>query len=324
MVRIGKAPATTMAVVLPCYRETGHILKVIAAIGKEVDRIYVIDDACPDHTGEHVRANCRDKRVEVLEQMENTGVGGATMAGYRKALADGAQIIVKLDGDGQMDPALIPDLIAPITDGRADYTKGNRFYTLDRISEMPRLRIIGNLALSFITKLSSGYWNIFDPTNGFTAIHGEAARRLPLDKINNGFFFESDMLFRLYLERARVIDVPMPPRYGEEESSLSIRKIIFEFAGKHLLNASKRIFYTYFLRDFGVPSIELAMGNILVLLGGIYGLVGWRESSTTGIPATAGTVLLAALPIIIGSQLLISFIDHDVRNVPDRALHRKS
>lgn len=323
MVKIGKASAPTLAVVLPCYRETNHILDVIKGIGKEISRIYVVDDACPDKTGEYVRANCKDKRVEILQQSQNTGVGGATMAGYQRALADGADIIIKLDGDGQMDPSLIPLLIAPIIQGRADYTKGNRFYTLDRISEMPRMRIVGNLALSFITKMSSGYWNIFDPTNGFTALHSEAAALLPFDKINNGFFFESDMLFRLYLERARVIDVPMPAKYGLEESSLSIRKILLEFAGNHLINAWKRIFYTYFLRDFGVPSIELALGILLVLLGGIFGISGWQESSTTGIPATAGTVLLAALPIIVGSQLLISFIDHDVRNVPDRALHRK-
>jgi len=324
MVRIGKPPATVIAVVLPCYRETRHILDVLAAIGNEVSRIYVVDDACPDNTGEHVRANCKDKRVEILVQPQNSGVGGATMAGYKKALADGSDIIVKLDGDGQMDPALIPDLVAPIIDGRADYTKGNRFYTLDRISQMPKMRIIGNLALSFITKVSSGYWNIFDPTNGFTALHAEAARHLPFDKISTGFFFESDMLFRLYIERARVVDVPMPANYGKEDSSLSIRKILIEFAISHCVNASKRIFYTYFLRDFGVPSIELALGNALIILGGGYGICGWLESSKTGIPATAGTVLLAALPIIIGSQLLISFIDHDVRNVPDRALHRKS
>jgi len=324
MVKIGKAPAPVLAVVLPCYRETGHILEVIKGIGKEISRIYVIDDACPDKTGEYVRSNCKDKRVEILLQTENTGVGGATLAGYKKALSDGADVIIKLDGDGQMDPALISVLIAPIIEGRADYTKGNRFYTLDRISQMPRMRIFGNLALSFITKVSSGYWNIFDPTNGFTAIHSEAVGQLPVDKIDNGFFFESDMLFRLYLERARVIDVPMPAKYGKEESSLSIRKILLEFAGKHLINSWKRIFYTYFLRDFGVPSIELAMGTVLIILGGIFGISGWQESSATGIPATAGTVLIAALPIIIGSQLLISFIDHDVRNIPGRALHKKS
>ncbi len=324
MVRIGKTPDLKIAVVVPCYRETEHILDVIAAIGKEVERIYVIDDACPDNTGEHVLTNCKDKRLEVLIQKTNTGVGGATMAGYKRALIDGADIVVKLDGDGQMDPALISDLINPIVEGRADYTKGNRFYTLDRISEMPKMRIIGNLALSFVTKMSSGYWNIFDPTNGFTALHAEALRQLPLEKVEKGFFFESDLLFRLYLERARVIDVPISASYGTEESSLSIRRIFFKFAFKHLANALKRIFYTYFLRDFGVPSIELALGTILVVLGGTYGIIGWHESSVSGIPATAGTVLLAALPIIIGSQLLISFIDHDVQNVPDRALHKKS
>lgn len=310
--------------VIPCFRETAKILDVLAAIGKEVNLIYVVDDACPDKTGAYVKDNCRDKRVEVLFHDRNKGVGGATMTGYRQALEDGAEIIIKVDGDGQMDPSLIPDLVAPILAGEADYVKGNRFYNLDGLSEMPNVRILGNLLLSFASKISSGYWNIFDPTNGFTALHANAAEKLPFQKINEGFFFESDMLFRLNLIHAVVVDLPMPARYGDEESSLKISGVIFSFATKHFINCLKRIFYAYFIRDFGLASIELVFGKLLMLFGLLFGLYSWYESSVTNIPATAGTVLLAALPIILGFQLLLQFLNFDTKNIPTKPLNHRA
>jgi len=266
-------PAPAVAVVVPCYREVEHVLDVLAGIGPEVAAIIVVDDACPDGTGAHVRDNCADPRVEVVTHETNTGVGGATITGYRRATSSGAEIIVKIDGDGQMDPALIPTLIAPIREGNADYVKGNRFYDLDGVSHMPRERIVGNLVLSFATKMSSGYWDMFDPTNGFTAVHARVLGRLPLDKISTGFFFESDMLFRLNVARAVVTEVPMTARYGTETSKLRIRRVLLQFAGKHLANTAKRIFYGYFLRDFNVASIELLVGTLLFWFGVIFGAV---------------------------------------------------
>lgn len=312
-----------LAVVVPCYRETTKILDVIASIGEEVSRIYVVDDACPDKTGEYVRENCTDNRVEVLTHTTNKGVGGATMTGYKKAIEEGIEIIIKIDGDGQMDPSLIAGLVAPLLEGEADYVKGNRFYNLDGLSEMPNVRIFGNLALSFASKMSSGYWNIFDPTNGFTALHVDAARKLPFDKIDEGFFFESDMLFRLNLIRAVVVDLPMPARYGDEQSSLKIGSVIFSFAAKHYVNTMKRIFYSYFIRDFNLPSIELIFGKLLLLLGLIFGLFSWYESSKTDVNASAGTVLLAALPIILGFQLLLAFLNFDTKSVPQKPINHR-
>ena len=187
--------SATVAVVIPSYKVTRHILGVIAGIGPEITRIYVVDDKCPDNSGDFVSANCRDPRVTVVRHEQNQGVGGAVMSGYRAAIADGASVIVKVDGDGQMDGALIPAFIAPILAGEADYTKGNRFFNLEQIGSMPPMRLFGNAMLSLLTKLSSGYWDLFDPTNGFTAIHADAARFLPFDKISKRYFFESDMLF---------------------------------------------------------------------------------------------------------------------------------
>src|SRR5262245_24513848 len=160
-----------IAVVIPCYRVKDQILSVLSGIGSEVSRIYVIDDHCPDDSAGWVQTHCRDPRVLVQRNSQNTGVGGATLAGFSMALRDGADIVVKLDGDGQMDPAEILRLVRPIQEQRADYAKGNRFYDPRSLKHMPFLRMIGNSALSFISKISSGYWHIMDPTNGFIALH---------------------------------------------------------------------------------------------------------------------------------------------------------
>lgn len=317
----GSGAALAVSVVIPCYREKAHVMEVIGAIGPEVSHIFVIDDACPDKTGDYVREHCRDPRVEVLSHERNTGVGGATMTGYRRALEAGAGIIVKLDGDGQMDPAMITTLIQPVANGEADYAKGNRFHQLQAISAMPAMRITGNMLLSFASKLSSGYWDIFDPTNGFTAIHAKAAGALPLDRISQGFFFESDMLFQLGLIRAVVKDIPMQARYGKEKSAISIPKIIPEFLFKHTINTFKRIFYSYFVREFGFASIQLVGGAIMMSFGILFGAYWWYDSTITNVPASTGTVILAALPIILGSQFLIAFINHDTRNIPKTPVH---
>jgi len=314
------AETPRIAVVIPCYRERDHILDVIAGIGPEVARVYVVDDGCPDKTGQLVQEQCDDARVSVLNSETNRGVGGATLLGYRQALDEGAEMIVKLDGDGQMNPRLIPALVAPLAAGRADYAKGNRFHSLDGVTEMPATRIFGNLVLSFASKLSSGYWNIFDPTNGFTAIHREAARRLPLERISEGYFFESDMLFHLGLLRAVVKDVPMRARYGTETSGIRIPRVIPEFLIKHYVNTCKRIFFTYFVRETNVATAQLVAGKLLLLFGIIFGAVKWAESINTGVAATAGTVILAALPVILGSQALIAFLSYDTRNVPGEPL----
>lgn len=312
-----------IAAVIPCFRVKRHILGVLAAIPAAVDRIYVVDDGCPEGSGAAVESGCSDLRVRVLRHERNQGVGGATLTGYRAALEDGATVIVRLDGDGQMDPALIPRLVRPILEGEADYAKGNRFFELEGLRAMPPLRLFGNSMLSFASKLSSGYWNVFDPTNGFTAIHATVLRQLPLDKLSHGWFFESDLLFRLGTIRAVVCDIPIPARYGDEESSLVVRRVVGEFAWKHFANAAKRIFYGYYLRNFNIASIEIALGIPLVAFGTWIGVTHWIDSHLYETPATSGTVMLAALPVLVGIQLVLAFLSYDLQNVPRDVLHRR-
>ena len=305
-----------IAVVIPCFKVKAHILDVIGKIGPEVWRIYVVDDCCPEGSGDHVSRFCDDPRVKVIRNQVNAGVGGAVIAGYRSAIADGANIIVKIDGDGQMDPAILPRIVNPIIKGRADYTKGNRFYDLRYIHRMPVVRLIGNAALSFMSKLSTGYWKLFDPTNGYTAIDARVAAHLPFDRISQRYFFETDMLFRLNTLRAVVTDVPMDAFYGEEESNLRIRQIIGEFLGKHTRNFFKRIFYNYFLRDVSLASLELLAGVILLCFGIIFGLVQWYSAAITGEATPLGTIMLATLPILSGLQFLLAFFSYDISSTP--------
>lgn len=320
---IGGSDEPVVAVVIPSYKVTRHILEVIKLIGPEVARIYVVDDKCPDNSGDYVEANCVDQRVVVLRHEENLGVGGAVMTGYQAAIADGVDVIVKVDGDGQMDPKLIPRFVQPILDGQADYTKGNRFYDLEEIGVMPPLRLFGNAALSLMAKFSTGYWNLFDPTNGYTAIHIDVARHLPFKKISQRYFFETDMLFRLNIMRAVAVDVPMSAKYADEVSGLKVSKIVGEFLVKHVRNFGKRIFYNYYLRDLSLGSIELPIGLVLLGFGLSYGGYHWLEAARAVIPTPtpAGTVMMSALPILTGLQFVLAFIGQDIASIPRRPRH---
>lgn len=308
-------------VVIPCYKVTAHICDVIKTIGDEVDAIIVVDDCCPERSGALVENTCTDTRVRVIYHTVNQGVGGAVLTGYKAAIEAGAEVIVKIDGDGQMDSSLIQNFIEPILAGEADYTKGNRFFDLEEIRAMPRVRLFGNAVLSLMTKLSSGYWDLFDPTNGYTAIHADVARHLPFGKISSRYFFETDMLFRLNTLRAVVVDVPMDAQYGSEVSNLRISKIIGEFLFKHTRNFLKRIFYNYYLRDLSLASIELPLGLVLLVAGASFGIYHWLESAREGVATPAGTVMLAALPILMGLQLVLAFLGYDIASIPRRPRH---
>jgi len=310
-----------IAVVVPCYKVGQAVLDVIGRIGPEVERIYCVDDCCPENSGQLIEQEAADPRVRVLRNPRNLGVGGAMRTGYRAAMADGMDIVVKIDGDGQMAPELLPRLVKPIVDGRADYVKGNRFFSIDQVRAMPFVRLAGNAALSFATKLSTGYWSLFDPNNGFTAIHTAVLAQIPLERIAERYFFESDMLFRLNIAQARVLDMPMAAVYGAEKSNMKIARIVLPFAAGHMRNLIIRIFYNYFLRDFHIASLELVLGLVAATFGGVFGIHLWIENGARGVYTQPGPVMIAALPILTGIQLLLAFLSFDIRAEPSRAIH---
>lgn len=316
-----KSDQSVIAAVLPCYKSSAQVLGVLKSIPSSVELIYCVDDGCPENTGKIIAAQNQDKRVQIITHERNQGIGGAMVTGFKQALKDGADIIVKLDSDGQMDPTIIGSYVEPILRGQADYTKGNRFYNPEFLEGMPKARLIGNAGLSFLTKLSTGYWNIFDPTNGYIAIHADVLRQIPFDKISQDYFFEADMLFRLGIVRAVVVDVPQKAIYADEVSNLKISTALLTFSGKHLRNFFKRIVYNYFIRDFQVASIEWVVGPLMLIFSLIFGGVAWAESIETGIESSPGTVMLAGLPFIVGLQLILSALNFDIQNQPKIPLH---
>jgi dolichol-phosphate mannosyltransferase len=318
----GAATSLTAAgvwVIIPCFRVKAHILQVLSGIPGWIEGVVCVDDACPEGSADVIEAHNRDRRVHVHRLAENQGVGGATLAGYAVALSLGARILVKLDGDGQMDPDHLPELVAPILLGEADYAKGNRFTTARHLSAMPGIRTFGNAALSMIAKVSTGYWGMFDPTNGFTAMEGSVARLIMDRPIDRRFFFETDLLYHLGTVRAVVRDVAIPARYADERSNMKIGRIVLPFAAKHLRNATRRVIGQYFVRDLNIASVETLLGAPLVLFGVSYGL-SWMHQPRSG-PAPAGVVMLAALPVIIGVQFLLQAVNYDVQNAPSKPIH---
>ena len=317
-------PARICAIV-PAYKVTRHIVGVVQALFEHVEHIFVVDDACPDGSGVFLLRELggSDPRLTVIQLDKNEGVGGAVMAGYRAAAEKGFEVLVKVDGDGQMNPDFIPALIAPLLLGEADYAKGNRFFDPDSLTGMPLTRLLGNAGLSFMTKLSTGYWHLMDPTNGFTALHAHVLPWLHLQKIERRYFFETDMLFRLGLVNAVVEDVPMAAKYADETSHLSVTFALFDFTVKHIARMFKRLFYTYFLRGFSLGSVFLVVSLPMILFGVTFGLLEWVGSVQSGKPATAGTIMLAAMPTLVGIQLLLSFLSLDMSRPDARPLWKR-
>lgn len=296
-----------VAVVIPAYNVAKHVERVIKGMPEFVDDIIVVDDASLDRTAE-VLDGVEDSRVTVLRHAVNQGVGGAMVTGYKFALGRGAAVVVKMDGDGQMDPWYLAELLdAILVDGYA-YAKGNRFLNGEELSRMPKIRLIGNFLLTFFTKLTSGYWNVFDPQNGFVGIGAGVLRKLPLDRLARRYFFENDMLIHLNVLRAKVKDVAIPARYGEERSSMRLSYVLATFPVYLMRRFCYRIYQRYVLRDFSPVAVFWVFGTLLLGWGAGFGAYTWIKSSWSGHVASTGTVMLSALPLILGFQLTLQAI----------------
>jgi dolichol-phosphate mannosyltransferase len=320
-----------VAVVIPSFRAAATIAAVLRDIGPEVERIYVVDDGCPDSTGERALRDASDPRLVVLSNRRNLGVGGAMKRGYARALADGAGIVVKLDADGQMDPRHIPLLIAPLVAGRADYAKGNRFAPARlmpsgsaprALSAMPPSRRAGNMILSVLHKAATGYWRIGDPANGYTAIHAKALERIGIDALADCFFFETDMLFRLNLVDAVVADVPLPACYPGSGSSLSLRRIAPRFAIMTASRCVRRVRAKYFAGTWNPGSVKLAAG--MAMIAAAAGLAGWQGVEALLGASAFGASEAAAACLLLGLGLLAAAAFYDARRRPREPLSRRS
>lgn len=306
-----------IAVVIPAYNEAHHIGQVLADLPSFLRTIIVVDDCSRDDTAAIVENLAKaDSRIVLVRHDKNQGVGGAMISGFRCALQQNAQIVVKLDGDGQMAASDLSALLRPLVAGTADYAKGNRFRDFHALSQMPVLRRAGNMGLSFLTKAAVGYWNCFDPCNGFIAIRSEVLAAVPLVKIHKSYFFETSMLAQLYLLGAVLCDVPMPARYGNEVSHLSITRVLLEFPPKLGWALARRLILKNFLYDFSMCSLYLVSGLLLSTMGVLYGGINWVYYASIGQGAPTGTVVIPSMLIVVGIQILLAAIAEDLRSTP--------
>jgi glycosyltransferase involved in cell wall biosynthesis len=301
-----------IAIVIPCYRARDTIAGVVREALQYADHVIVVDDACPDSSGEAALLIGPD--VHILKHPENRGVGGAMKTGIARALELGARVIVKVDADGQMDPAFIPLMIDILEQQpEIDLVKGNRFADSATLQTMPIARLIGNAGLTFLVKLSSGYWTIVDPTNGFIALRSSAISPSSIARLANRYFFEIDLLCTLGLRRRVLAELEMPAIYGEERSSLSIANVLVTFPPRLVAAFLRRILVNYLVVEINVGSLCGIIGIPLLLFAVLFGGHEWLVSAATGIPRPAGTVILALLLFMIGFQLTLQALLYDVQ-----------
>lgn len=317
-----------VAVVIPCYKVERQVERVVRGIPDWVGHVIAVVDASPDGTRaklDALRAG-GEARLTVIEHEVNQGVGGAMQTGFQEALRLGVDVVVKMDGDDQMNPADLPHMVAPLLDGRADVTKGNRYGSRSSVQQMPLVRIAGNAGLTFLVKAASGYWNIFDPANGYVALRREVLERLKIARLPKRYFFESGLIIELGILRAVVRDVPIQAKYGDEESNLSVGRTLVGFPPRLVMGLLRRVFWRHFVHDFSAVSLFLLFGLPLFAGGLAYGAWVWWElnrlSLASDVPAyaTAGQVMLAAMPMILGFQMLLQAVVLDIAAVPREPL----
>lgn len=299
-----------IAVAIPCYKVEQHLQQVVAGLPDFVDSIILVDDCSPDSTPKLIDQLVNGNRIIAIHHPQNKGVGGAMKSAFLRAIETGMDVVVKIDGDGQMDSRFIAPMIDALND--ADFAKGNRLFDRQMLCKMPFIRRIGNMGIGFLVKASSGYWNVSDPVNGFFAIRTQTLRQMDLQRVADRFFFESSMLIEMHYTGARIKEVTMPAIYADEKSNLSISKTLLSFPPKFIAAWLRRLHLSYFVYDFNICSLYLLAGIPLFLFGLIFGLCEWIHYASLGLGAPTGTIMVAVLTFILGFQMLLSAAQYDI------------
>lgn len=303
---------SSIAVVIPCYKVERHIEKVVSDIPQFVDHIILVNDCSPDNTLSILNKIASvDTRVIVISNVKNMGVGGAMLTGFKSALQIGCDVVVKIDGDGQMDCSYIESMVSKISDN-VDYVKGNRFFDRKMLTAMPWVRRMGNTGIGFLVKMASGYWEISDPTNGFFCIKTSTIQKIETQRIANRFFFESSLLIELYYTGAVIKEISMPAIYADEKSNLSVFKTLLTFPPKLLHAFNRRILLRYFVFDFNICSLYILFGVPMFLFGVIFGVIKWIQFASVNTPAPTGTIMIPVLAVVLGFQLLLAAVQFDI------------
>jgi glycosyltransferase involved in cell wall biosynthesis len=323
----------TIGVVVPAYNESGLVGDVIRSIPEFVDRVYVVDDCSTDGTWDEIRAAARDVNerttppdqgrlhadggrsalgaVVPIRHDRNRGVGAAIKTGYRRAHDEAIDVTAVVNGDGQMDPAILDRIVDPIVEGDADYAKGNRLSSSDQREQMSAWRLFGNVVLTFMTKVVSGYWRMSDPQNGYTAISGRALDALDLDNLHDDYGFCNDLLVALNVHGMRVTDVEMAAKYGEEESHIRYSRFVPMLSGLLAKRALWRLKVKYVVTEFHPLVFLYALGVAGVAGGLTYG--GWSLAAT---PTPLDGVLSLLTVLLGGVAVSLAMIFDRIDNAP--------
>lgn len=300
-----------IAVAIPCYKVEQHLQQVVAGLPAFVDTILLVDDCSPDGTGALAdQLATSDSRVVTLHHTQNQGVGGAMKTAFHKALEVGVDVVVKLDGDGQMDPSFIAPLVEALEN--ADFAKGNRLFDRQMLRRMPAVRRMGNMGIGFMVKAASGYWNVSDPVNGFFAIRTTTLRQMDMGHVADQYYFESSMLIEMHYAGARISEVPMPAIYGDEKSNLNIGQTLFSFPPRLIAAWLRRLHLSYFVYDFNICSFYILVGLPSFLFGLVFGLCNWIHYASMSCPSPTGTIMVAVLTFILGFQMLLAAAQYDI------------
>ncbi len=306
--------------VIPCYKGTKETIYLVEKVLNYVDVVVLIDDACPNNTGKKIREKISSNKLIILFNDFNCGVGGSMKKGFEYLIKKNVGIIIKIDADGQMLPEEIPLLIDPLLKNESTATKGNRFTNLENISKIPKLRLFGMVILGLMSKLSTGYWELFDSTNGFWAIKKDRLKMINLKTLDDRYFFETDLLFRLGLLDTKIIEVGITAIYGNIESSLKPIREIPNFTSKHISLFFKRIFYQYFIFDQNIATIKL-IGFLISFLSAItWTSICIYQSNKFQVLTSPGAVGVAVFLSFISFQLIFSFFNYD----SSKSLYRKN
>jgi len=303
----------SIAVVIPCYKVEKQIQKVVGELPDYITSIILVHDASPDKTGEILdRLSAENPKITVLHHPENQGVGGAMISGFLEAVKQNQEVVIKIDGDGQMDTSYFDKMLKAVFEEKYDFVKGNRFFDQKMLRKMPTMRRIGNIGMGFLIKMASGYWNVFDPTNGFFCIQTATLKKIDLNRISKRFFFESSLLIELYYTGAVIKDIAMPAIYAEEKSNLSVWKTLFTFPPKLFKSFSRRIWRRYFIYDFNIGSLYIFFGAPLFLFGLIFGIIKWIHYAGLQNATPTGTIMIAVLSLVLGFQMILAAIQYDI------------
>lgn len=309
----------TVGVVVPCHNEETQIGTVIETMPDYVDRIIIVDDVSSDRTVEVVEGYVSryPGRIRLIKHEKNRGVGAAIVTGYKAAVEERIDMTAVMAGDAQMDPDDLPALLGPVAAGEVDYSKGNRLFTGDAWNAIPKVRYLGNSALSLMTKVASGYWHVADSQTGYCVANLRTLETIDLDALYPRYGFPNDMLVQLNIYDFRVRDVPIQPVYGVgEKSGIKLYRVIPALSWLLFRRFWYRMFQKYVIRDTHPLVLFYLTGLLFTLVGFVFGVL-QVVARVQARPLSLATVVLSALLLISGLQFLFFAMWFDMEHNKD-------